>query len=203
LEIQREITKRMLAEETLQESEERFRALVTASSEVVYRMCPDWSEMRQLHGKNFIADTEEPNPNWLQEYIHPDDQSHVMQVINEAIRTKSIFELEHRVLRVDGTLGWVFSRAIPMLDATGKVFEWFGAASDITKRKLAEEALKKLNEELESRIAERTAELETANQELSAFTYSAAHDLRQPLNQIGLYSQAIEMQCGDKLPGEC
>lgn len=199
----RDLTNRNLDEKTLRESEERFRALVTASAEVIYFMNPDWSEMRLLYGKNFIADTKESNPNWLQEYIHPDDQPHVMEVINEAIRTKSIFELEHRVLRVDGTLGWTFSRAVPLLDANGKIYEWFGAASNITDRKLSEEALKKMNEALEILVAERTAELETANLELKAFNYSTAHDLRQPLNQIALFSQAIEMQCGDNMPGEC
>ena len=192
-----------LVEKALKESEERFRSLVTATSDVIYRMSPDWSEMRQLHGKKFITDTEKPNRNWLQEYIHPDDQPHVKEVINEAIRTKSIFELEHRVIRVDGTLGWTFSRAIPMLDAEGEIFEWFGAASDITGRKQVEEELKKLNENLESQVEERTAELEAINLELEAFNYSAAHDLRQPLNQIAIYSQSLEMQCGDKVSYEC
>src|ERR1039458_10573805 len=55
---------------------------------------------------------------------------------------KSIFELEHRVLRVDGTLGWTYSRAIPLQDANGEIVEWLGAASDITVRKQAEEALR-------------------------------------------------------------
>ena len=63
-----------------------------------------------------------------------------MEVINEAIRTKSIFELEHRVLRVDGSLGWTFSRAVPLLDANGEIVEWFGAAGDVTERKRMEEA---------------------------------------------------------------
>jgi signal transduction histidine kinase len=192
-----------LIKNALRESEERFRSLVTATSDIVYRMSPDWSEMRQLHGKNFIADTEKPNRDWLQQYIHTDDQPHVMTVINEAIRTKSIFELEHRVIRVDGTSGWVFSRAIPMFDAEGEIFEWFGAASDITGRKMVEETLEKLNENLELQVAERTAELEAINLELEAFNYAAAHDLRQPLNQIALYSQSLEMQCGDQISDEC
>ena len=187
----------------LQESETRYRALVTATSNVIYRMNPDWSEMRQLHGQKFIADTEEPNHNWLQQYIHPDDQSHVMDSIREAIRTKGTFELEHRVLRADGTLGWTFSRAIPLLDPNGGILEWFGAASDITERKQLEEALKKMNEELERLVAERTGELETANLELEAFNYSAAHDLRQPLNAIGSYAQAIQMLCSEHLPADC
>jgi PAS domain S-box-containing protein len=66
-------------------------------------------------------------------------------VINEAIRTKSIFELEHRVWKADCSLGWTFSRAVPLLDANGEIVEWFGAASDITERKKAEESLRLSN----------------------------------------------------------
>ena len=134
------------AEKAAHESEARFRALMTASSDAVYRMNPDWSEMRQLDGRNFIADTEQPSGTWLQEYIYPDDQPHVLSVINEAIRTRTIFELEHRVRRVDGTLGWTFSRAVPLLDAQGEIVEWFGTASDVTQRKRAEEAIRESEE---------------------------------------------------------
>ncbi len=137
-----DITERVQAEEALRESEERFRALTTASSETLYRMSPDWSEMRELHSRGFLANTETPSRTWLEQYIHPDDQPHVMAVINEAIRTKSIFELEHRVWRTDGTLGWTFSRAVPLLDANGEIIEWFGAAIDVTERKRVQEALR-------------------------------------------------------------
>ena len=179
------------AAEALRESEARFRAFVMTSSNVVYRMSPDWGVMRQLDGRGFIVDTIEPNDNWLQEYIHPDDQPLVTTVINEAIRTKSIFELEHQVWRVDGTLGWTFSRGIPLLDEQGQITEWFGAASDITARKRAEDEIRKLNEELEERVIQRTAQLEATNKELEAFTYSVSHDLRAPLRAISGYTNIL------------
>lgn len=53
------------ANKALKESENRFRALVTASSEVFYCMSPDWSEMRQLYGKGFLTNTEKPSKTWI------------------------------------------------------------------------------------------------------------------------------------------
>ena len=130
------------ASEQLREAEGRFRALVTATSNTVYRMSPDWKTMLYLRGRDFIANTDKPGATWLQKYVHPDDQQRVTAVIQQAIRTKSPFELEHRVLRVDGTLGWAFSRAVPIRNEQGEIVEWFGAASDITKRKRAEDELR-------------------------------------------------------------
>ncbi|HEY1744939.1 MAG TPA: ATP-binding protein, partial [Granulicella sp.] len=132
--------------EALRASEERYRAFVTASADVVYRMSPDWREMRFLRGKDFIPDTEDPSRGWLTKYIHPDDQARVLAAINEAMQTKHIFQMEHRVIRLDGTLGWAHSRAIPLLDAHGEIIEWFGAAHDVSGRKEAEKALRESEE---------------------------------------------------------
>jgi PAS domain S-box-containing protein len=180
--VTRDITEKKQIEETLRKSEERFRALTMASSDILYCMNPDWSEMYQLLGLDFLADTVEPNRNWLREYIHPDDQSHIKAVINEAIRTKSILELEHRVLRADGTSSWMFSRAVPMMDANGEIVEWFGAASDITARKRAEEELQRAKE-----VAE------TATQTKNQFLINMSHELRTPMTGIlGMLQLALE-----------
>lgn len=138
--------------ETLRASEARFRAFVTATSDVVCRMSPDWSEMRYLQGKDFIVDTVDPSHGWLARYIHPDDQAQVMAAINKAIETKSVFELEHRVIRVDGTLGWIKSRAVPILSAHGEIVEWFWAARDVTGRKEAQDTQQLLISELNHRV---------------------------------------------------
>ena len=127
--------------EAIQASEMRYRALVTASADVVYRMSPDWREMRPLDGRNFVADAPEPTTSWLQDYVHPQDQARVLAAIETAIEAKGVFELEHRVLRVDGELGWTHSRAVPMLDEDGAIVEWFGTASDVTEMRRAQQTL--------------------------------------------------------------
>ena len=171
LAITADISERKQAEELLRTSEERFRALVNASSDVVYRMSPDWSEMRELDGRGFIADTGKPRKDWLNEYIHPDDQPIVLRTIREAVRTKSMFELEHRVRRTDGTLGWTNSRAVPLLNMNGEILEWFGAASDVTDRKEAEENFRKLAQTLDAEVRVRTRELEEQSNQVRALSW--------------------------------
>jgi len=137
-----DISDRKYADESLLRGEERFRAFVDASFDVVYSMSADWFEMRQLEGRGFIRDAEKPIDDWLEKYIDPEDQPHVMEAIQQAIRDKSVFELEHRVRRVDGTLGWTLSRAVPILDVDGNIREWFGMAKDVTARHEAEKILR-------------------------------------------------------------
>lgn len=143
-----DITERRQREEVLRESEMRLRALVEAGSYTVYRMNPDWSRMHQLHGHGFLRDAPTPTGTWLGDYVHPDDQPHVMEAVRQAVRTKSTFELEHRVRKADGTLAWTLSRAVPILGPDGEIIEWFGAASDVTARRRAEEVLRESEERL-------------------------------------------------------
>jgi len=114
------------AEAAVRESEARFRALVNASSDVVYRMNPDWTELRHLDGRGFLADTDAPAGSWPETYLFDEDRPRVLAAIDEAVRTHSAFELEHRVRRADGSPGRIFSCAVPVLDAAGRLVEWFG-----------------------------------------------------------------------------
>ena len=117
----------------------RFRALVTASSDVVFRMSADFRELRQLEGRMFMEASPLPNREWFEQYVFPGDRERVLCTIQEAINRKSIFESEHRIFRADGSVGWTHARSVPMLDATGEIVEWIGMASDITPRKRAEQ----------------------------------------------------------------
>jgi PAS domain S-box-containing protein len=145
------------AQQALREGEARFRALVNASSDVVYRMSPDWTEMRQLDGRGFLNDTGGPSIRWLDEYIFPEDRPHILSAVNHAVQSRGVFELEHRVRRADGTVGWTFSRAVPVLDDRGNVIEWFGMASDVTERKAGQASVLVAEERL--RLATDNAEI--------------------------------------------
>lgn len=130
-----DVTERRQTEAALRASESRLSALTASSSEVLYRMSPDWSEMRELSGGGFLGDTTSPSRAWLTDYIPPEDQALVTAAVNEAIRTRSSLAVEHRVRRVDGSVGWILSKAVPILGPDGEISEWFGAASDVTERR--------------------------------------------------------------------
>ena len=141
------VTARKVAEAGLRQSEERHRLLVTATSDVVYRMSADWTEMHPLEGRQLIRSNAAPIRNWMEKNLPPAEHARVRDAIRDAISNRKTFELEHQVVGPDGTPGWTFSRAVPILDAAGDIVEWFGTARDVTDQKRSEEELARVTAE--------------------------------------------------------
>jgi PAS domain S-box-containing protein len=94
---------------------------------------------------------------------------------------------------------WIEVTAHPLKDQNANVVGAVTAVRNITQRKISEQEIQRLHDELESRVRQRTVQLEAANKELESFTYSVAHDLRAPLRHIVGFAQILEEDFKPKL----
>jgi PAS domain S-box-containing protein len=90
----------------------------------------------------------------------------------------------------------------PVRAPAGEITHFIGIMQDITERRKAEAEVHRLNDQLERRVQERTAQLQAANQELEAFAFSVSHDLRAPLRHIGGFADMLQETAGDELSDE-
>jgi PAS domain S-box-containing protein len=200
-----DITKRKKVEEALRESEERLRQIASSLREVIWLrdaqtrqvlyVNPAFEELLGWTCESFYK-----NPDIVIEALHPDDKEWVIKALGQRFEGVS-YDTEHRIIHLDGNVRWVSSRSFPVLNEAGEVYRWASIMEDITERKRAEEEIRRLNEELEQRVVERTAQLEAANKELEAFSYSISHDLRTPLRAIDGFSRILmEDHAGELSP---
>ncbi|HTX22483.1 MAG TPA: ATP-binding protein [Candidatus Aquilonibacter sp.] len=132
--------------------------------------------------------------------VWPVDQWPLARVL----RGETLRDLEVRIRRIQSD-GWqrIFCYGGTLVrDPAGRPLMGVITINDITERKAAEEKIRQLNVGLEQRVAERTAELQAANQELEAFSYSVSHDLRAPLRAVDGFSQAVQEDYAALLPEE-
>jgi len=128
---------------------------------------------------------------------HPREFFHTMY---QTIAAGTVWHGEIKNRAKDGSIYWVDATIVPTLDAEGKPCQYIAIRADITDRKRAEAEVHRLNEELEQRVIQRTAQLQAANRELEAFTYSVSHDLRAPLRHISGFSKILSEEFAASLP---
>jgi PAS domain S-box-containing protein len=122
--------------------------------------------------------------------------------VQRAARGEEIRNFEEEVVFDDGSRIRLLGNAVPLRNPEGAVRGAVAAFADITERVRAEEALRDLNGSLEARIEERTRALQDALQELDAFAYTIAHDLRSPIRSIHRWGEILLEDFGDDLRDE-
>ncbi|MEZ5334595.1 MAG: PAS domain S-box protein [Methanolobus sp.] len=123
-------------------------------------------------------------------FFSPSSKEKLETAIQNAIEKSEAYDVEAELISDKGVHKWVRSLGRPVFE-DGKIVKIMGSLQDITDLKEAEDEIRILNSELEQRVIERTSQLEAANKELEAFTYSVSHDLRAPLRAIDGFSRIL------------
>jgi PAS domain S-box-containing protein len=202
-----DVTERKRAEAALRRSEARHRAILEAATDCIITMDGDGRvcEFNPAAERTFGYRRDAALGRPLAELIIPPDlrQAHrdgLARHRSTGERTVSGRRIEMRAVRADGR-EFPVELAITKIQGDGEEL-YTGYLRDITERKESEDALRRLNLELEQRVTHRTAELQAALDELEAFSYSVSHDLRAPLRSIDGFSQALVEDAGPMLTDE-
>ncbi|WP_285713847.1 PAS domain-containing protein [Erythrobacter oryzae] len=135
-----DIGKRKAMELALRHSENRLQSLIEATSDLIFRMNPEGTLMEQLGGKSLLGEVDGAS-DWIEGFVAPADRAAVRKAVDDALAVSEPIEIEHRYIRPDGEIGWLYSRAVPVSGEDRKVTEWFGMATDITSRRNTEREL--------------------------------------------------------------
>lgn len=208
--IARDITERKLTERALRQSEARYQTIVEnlteglAVSDLNGQLLHFNRAALDMHGFATLEETRRHLTEFADIFelsgmdgnVWPVDQWPLARIL----RGETLRNLEARIRRIQTDWLRVFSYGGTLVhDAGGQPIMAVVTISDITKREQAAEEIRQLNVELEQRVVERTAQLQVANKELEAFSYSVSHDLRAPLRHVAGFVELLKGDAGPVL----
>ena len=200
----RDISERMKIKQALQQSEAKFRTLVTQAPVGIFQtdyqgdclyVNPRWLEITGL------SVAEAMGKGWSNA-LHPEDKARVYQEWYKAAATEGEFVSEYRFRTPDGKVTWVSGTAVGLYDDRQELTGYFGTIVDISERKRAEALSRKQKKQLigiNQHLKQTSTQLEKRNQELYKFTYVVSHDLKAPLRAISSLAEWIEEDIEAKL----
>lgn len=199
-----DITERKNAEESLRRSQEQLAGVIDSAMDAIISVDEDQRIVlyNAAAERMFSCKPEEaigqPLDRFIPERFRPSHREHIEHFSKTNVTKRTMGALGAIFgLRADGT-EFPIEASISQLESEGKKI-YTVILRDITERKHAEDEVRRLNEELEQRVADRTAQLRAVNKELEAFSYSVSHDLRAPLRHINGFSLALLEDYADKL----
>ncbi|HUQ95811.1 MAG TPA: PAS domain S-box protein [Bryobacteraceae bacterium] len=188
----RDMRSRREAEQALERSEERLRLALEAGrigawDWDIQRNTIEWSKrVYEIHGVSpgaFAGAVED-----FIRLVHPEDLSRVQEQITQALERDTPYQIEFRVIHPGGAVRWVATTARVLRDDRQQPVRMLGATTDVTERKQIEEQLARTN-----------ASLQRSNEDLRQFTYSASHDLQEPLRSVTAYAELVNRSYGPQL----
>ena len=193
-----EVVERKRTEKALQEREEQLRLITDALPVLIAyvdtRHCYRFNNKAYEQWFGYSSITGQPLSMVLGSSAYQTIKRYVEAALSgQEVTYESVMPYKNGVTR------YIHVTYVPHFGEQGEVKGFIALVSDISDRKRADEEIQKLNTQLEQRVVERTKQLETANKELEAFSYSVSHDLRAPLRSIDGFSQALLEDYSDKL----
>jgi PAS domain S-box-containing protein len=186
-----DIHEQILSQKILSEREEKFRSLVQTLPQLVWVTDAKGNEeFTSFRWKEYSGIEPNGEKEW-KEIVHPDDFDLINQAWAQSVATGQFYTFDVRLKAKNGEYRWHTVKGEPVIDSDNNIIKWVGAFTDTHSEKL-------FTKELESKVKERTEELEQfnielkrKNKELQSFAHISSHDLQEPLRKIQTFASRI------------